>query len=149
MLFLSVISLNALFLSIHPAQRAFLVDCQSHPWVCWYLLNDAKLSLYSKLWLWDNYGCSITLLIGYIIGCLFSSVFKVFDNLLHVYTLQGHDTVSSALGFCTHLLGVHTDVQKKCQQELDQIMGMYALWSSLFPIWCYFTSNSKDQRETQ
>ena len=61
------------------------------------------------------------------VGCLFSSVLKVFDNFLHVCTLQGHDTVSSALGFCTHLLGVHTDVQKKCQQELDQIMGMCAV----------------------
>ena len=33
MLLLSFISLDALFLSIHPAQRAFLAGCQSHPWI--------------------------------------------------------------------------------------------------------------------
>ena len=81
-------------------------------------------------WFCLSFMCAVTLLIGYIVRvCFFHNIkfLITFCMFIHLYTLQGHDTVSSALGFCTHLLGVHTDVQKKCQQELDQIMGVYAL----------------------
>ena len=37
--------------------------------------------------------------------------------------LQGHDTVSAAIAHTVHLLGANSDAQRKCQQELDEIMG--------------------------
>ena len=37
--------------------------------------------------------------------------------------LQGHDTVSAATAHAVHLLGANPEAQRKCQQELDEIMG--------------------------
>lgn len=47
-------------------------------------------------------------------------------GMMHVF-LQGHDTVSAALGHTIHLLGAHLEVQRKCQLELDEIIGTNAI----------------------
>lgn len=36
--------------------------------------------------------------------------------------LLGHDTVSTNMSFCLHLLARHPACQKKCQEELDQVL---------------------------
>ena len=36
-------------------------------------------------------------------------------------SLLGHDTVSTNMAFCLHLLARHPDCQRKCQEELDLI----------------------------
>jgi len=44
-------------------------------------------------------------------------------TLLVICLLQGHDTVSAALGFAVHLLGAHPTIQQRCAAELDSIFG--------------------------
>ncbi|XP_067928895.1 cytochrome P450 4V2-like isoform X4 [Watersipora subatra] len=39
------------------------------------------------------------------------------------FMFEGHDTTTSAISFTIYMLGAHQDVQKKCQAELDEIIG--------------------------
>lgn len=44
--------------------------------------------------------------------------------MLHFcYILQGHDTTAAAMNWAVHLLGSHPEIQRKAQQELDEIFG--------------------------
>lgn len=37
---------------------------------------------------------------------------------------QGHDTTSAAISWCLFLLGSHPDIQSKCVQEINDILGL-------------------------
>ena len=37
---------------------------------------------------------------------------------------QGHDTTSSAIGFTIYILGRHPEIQRRCQAELDEVLGI-------------------------
>ena len=37
--------------------------------------------------------------------------------------IQGHDTTSTGITFALYLLGSHEDIQRKCQDEVDEILG--------------------------
>jgi len=39
------------------------------------------------------------------------------------FMFEGHDTTAAAMNWAIHLLGAHQDVQKKLQEEMDQIFG--------------------------
>lgn len=47
---------------------------------------------------------------------------EVRDQAL-IFLLAGHETTATALTFTLHLLGLHPDIQKKVQQEVDDILG--------------------------
>ena len=40
---------------------------------------------------------------------------------------QGHDTVSAAAAHAVHLLGANPDAQKKCQEEIDEVLSKLQL----------------------
>ena len=42
--------------------------------------------------------------------------------------VQGHDTTSSGIAFTLYLLGAHEDIQRKCQAEVDEILGKFIKW---------------------
>jgi cytochrome P450 len=47
---------------------------------------------------------------------------EVRDQIL-VFLLAGHETTSTALTFTCHLLGQHTDQQRRVRQEIDTMLG--------------------------
>lgn len=46
--------------------------------------------------------------------------------------LQGHDTTAAAMNWAIHLLGSHPEVQRKVQQELQEVFGNPPLFLTLY-----------------
>ena len=38
---------------------------------------------------------------------------------------EGHDTTTAGIGWATHLIGQHPEVQEKLQKEMDSIFGEF------------------------
>ena len=48
----------------------------------------------------------------------------MYVTIAETFQFQGHDTVSAATAHAVHLLGANIDDQRKCQQEIDEILSM-------------------------
>jgi cytochrome P450 len=44
-------------------------------------------------------------------------------DLLLIFLIAGHETTATALTFAWHLLGRHPDMQRRVQQEVDEVLG--------------------------